>query len=155
MRWLCRLCELSSDDIVQNPVQHRGQRCEKCGKDVACYLNYEPHDKRPTPKKSIKHRLKYHVRQIRVPMKVNTKLKKVARNRGCSVHSLIMSYIDTGLNPPLVQTQTGYIPAPAPVRPPAIGLPPSRKKGEKDPLVAEIEKHPMFKRMKERYNKDG
>ena len=149
MRWLCRSCEVSSDDIVQ-PPSHGVRKCEICGKAFLCYLNYEKNDKRPK-KPSIKRRLKHHVRQIRIPMKVNTQLKKVARNRGTSVHSLIMSFIDMGLNPPLIQTQSGYIPAPEPTRPPAIALPSSRKKGKKDPLVAEIENHPMFKKMKKRY----
>ena len=145
MRYLCRECD-DTEDIIQ-PPQKTETWCSICGKYTVCYLNYEPCDKRPqqrTRKKSNKYEY------IRITKKQKKALEKKAKKIGCSVHSLVVNYIDNGLNPPLVQTQSGYIPAPV-QRPPAVGLPPSRKKGEKDPLVDEIEKHPMFVKMKKRY----
>ena len=145
-KWACRRCA-KKKRLVIDATMTQIRECSYCGVDNFCTIIS---GSTIPPAKKVKRRLKHHVRQVRIPTKVNTQLKKVARNRGCSVHSLIMSYIDNGLNPPLIQTQTGYIPAPV-ERPPAVGLPPSRKKGEKDALVAEVEKHPMFIKQRKKY----
>jgi len=117
-------------------------------------LTSAPAPKVPKVTKKRKKSAAYHTKTLRLPKATFKDLKKEAKKVGCSVHSLILNYIHTGLFPPLIQTQSGYIPAQPPVqRPPAVGLPPSRKKKskDKDPLIAEIEKHPMFIRQKKRY----
>jgi hypothetical protein len=112
-------------------------------------LNYEKGERRSKKKRRKRkndiHRYSYAVKWGRFK-----ELKAKANDIGCSINSLIDIALERFLNPPLIQTQTGYIPQPV-QRPPAVGLPPSRKKGEKDPLVAEVEKHPMFIRQKKRY----
>jgi len=155
MRWLCRLCELSSDDIVQNPVQHRGQRCEKCGKEVACYLNYEEKDKRPTPKKSIKRRLKSHRYEIRPTVKTWKALKTEAKRRAVSIHSLIMTFINDGLNPKTI-ISGGYVPTAQKIdsiRTDTMMQQHSskRKKKKKSEIVSELEQNPRYLKMKKRY----
>ena len=137
--WACHRCA-KKENITMDLTMSQLRECSFCGVENWCTIIS---GKKPPKAPIIKRRLKHNTRKVKIPRKVDTQLKKVARNRGCSVHSLIMSYIDNGLNPPLIQTQTGYIPA-AVQRPPAVGLPPSRKKGKKDPLVAEVENHPML-----------
>ena len=149
-QWLCSRCAETNHIIVDKEMQQI-RICSFCGVQNWCWLTSAPAPKVPKVTKKKKKSSTYHTKTLRLPKATFKDLKKEAKKVGCSVHSLILNYIHTGLFPPLIQTQSGYIPAPAPVRPPAIGLPPSRKKEEKSDLVKEIEKHPMFKKMKERY----
>ena len=142
--WYCLTC--GDSDSSQPPEYRKGHSCEKCGRNTVTYAYNRPDapkERQKRKKKDDNHRYTYNVKWGKFK-----EIKTEADRMGCSINSLIDVAIDRLLYPPLIQTQSGFIPA---QRPPAVGLPPSRKKGEKDPLVAEIESHPMFQKMKKRY----
>ena len=106
---------------------------------------------RPTPRKKRKKKTDNHRYTYVVKWGTFTQIRDESMRIGCSINSLLDMMVDKYFNPPLIQTRSGYI-ADSIERPPVIGLSPSRKKPkDKDPLLIEIESHPLFKRQKERY----
>ena len=145
--WYCLAC--GDGDPSQPPEYRKGRSCEKCGRNTVTYAYNRPaapKERQKRKKKDDNHRYTYNVKWGKFK-----EIKAEADRMGCSINSLLDVAIDRLLHPPLIATQSGYIPAAAPIRPAAVGLPASRKKGKKDPLVTEIENHPMFKKMKKRY----
>lgn len=108
--WLCRECDGQTGNDYVQPPQRRQVACEKCGNLALCHLCYEEGDKRPKPKKKVKRRLKFHRYEIRPTRATWKALKKEAKRRAVSIHSLIMTFIEEGLNPKTI-ISGGYVPA--------------------------------------------
>lgn len=92
--WICRKCGTKKDTLVL-PKQHRDNyNCERCGAPTLCFKYNEP------PQKKRKRKVNYHY--IRITKKQKKALEKKAEQIGCSVHSLVVNFIDDGLNPKVV-----------------------------------------------------